>query len=749
MGKCQARTGRQCLVRHSNCFFAPVGLSSKKSRLRIAFGAALAITRTISLGSMNVPVLASNQTVTHCPYCALQCGMILVQNGSQISVAARDFPTNKGGLCRKGWAAAELLGAADRLQTPLMRRRKGGELRAASWDEALDRIAAEFKSIAKVHGANAVAVFGGGGLTNEKAYLLGKFARVALGTANIDYNGRFCMASAAAAGLRAFGLDRGLPFPLEDVPSAEAILLAGANPAETMPPIMQYFEEQRRRGGQLIVADPRRTPTAATADLHLQLAPGTDTALYNGLLHIAVSDGLIDPDFIAGRTAGFEAVRLAVAAYWPDRVERITGVPALQLLQAAHILGKAATAMFLTARGPEQQSHGVDNVFAVINLALALGKAGRPFSGYGCLTGQGNGQGGREHGLKADQLPGYRRIDNPAHRAEIAAIWGVSPKSLPGPGLSACELLDALGEDGGIRALLIMGSNVLVSAPASAHIRNRIESLDILVVADSFLSETAALADVVLPVAQWAEEEGTVTNLEGRILLRRQAVPRPADVWTDTEIIKALADRLGHAGQFSRVPEEIFAELRRASAGGAADYAGVSYDRIMAEDGVFWPCPSENHAGTPRLFLDRFATADGRAKFHAVKYTAPAEEPDPDYPFYLTTGRLLVHYQSGAQTRRIPALNEAEPEPFVEIHPDAARSVGVGEGGRIRLVTRRGAAELRARMDPSLRRDTVFVPFHWGGAGCANLLTNPALDPVSKIPEFKVCAVRLEPLNPP
>lgn len=698
---------------------------------------------------MNVSVPASSETVTHCPYCALQCGMTLVRNGNRITVAARDFPTNKGGLCRKGWTAAELLDAPDRLTAPLMRARKGGELREVSWDEALDRIAAEVGSIAKTNGADAVAVFGGGGLTNEKAYLLGKFARVALGTANIDYNGRFCMASAAAAGLRAFGLDRGLPFPIEDIPGAEVILLAGANPAETMPPIMQYFEEQQRRGGRLIVVDPRRTATAATATLHLQLAPGSDTALANGLLNIAIKDGLIDRDFIAGRTAGFESVRLAVAAYWPERVERITGVPEHLLRHAAHILGKAATAMFLTARGPEQQSRGVDNVLAFVNLALALGHAGKPFSGYGCLTGQGNGQGGREHGQKADQLPGYRRLDNPAHRAEIAAIWGVSPQSLPGPGRSACELLDALGPAGGIRALLIMGSNVLVSAPQAGHVSDRLASLDLLVVADPFLSETAAMADVVLPVAQWAEEEGTMTNLEGRILLRRQAIPPPPGVRTDAQIIKGLADRLGRGDLFSDAPKEIFEELRRASAGGAADYAGVTYDRITAADGIFWPCPEEQHPGTPRLFLDRFATPDGRAKFHAVKYRAAAEEPDHDYPFYLTTGRVLAHYQSGTQTRRIQALNEAEPEPFAEIHPDAARDAGVVQGGMVRLVTRRGAAELRARFDPTMRLDTVFVPFHWGGAGCANLLTNPALDPVSKIPEFKVCAVRLEPPTQP
>ncbi len=697
---------------------------------------------------MNVPVPASSETATHCPYCALQCGMTLVRNENHITVAGRDFPTNKGGLCRKGWRAAALLEAPDRLTAPLMRDGKTSDLRPVSWEQALGRIATEIMSIRRSHGADAVAVFGGGGLTNEKAYLLGKFARVALGTANIDYNGRFCMASAAAAGLRAFGLDRGLPFPIEDIAGTEAILLAGGNPAETMPPIMQYFEEQQRRGGQLIVADPRRTATAAMASLHLQLAPGSDGALANGLLHIAIQDGLIDHAFIAGRTTGFELARHAVASFWPDRVERITGVPERRLRRAAHLLGEARTAMFLTARGPEQQSHGVENVFAFINLALALGHAGKLYAGYGCLTGQGNGQGGREHGQKADQLPGYRRLDNPVHRAEVAAVWGVNPQSLPGPGPSACELIDALGPEGGIRALLIMGSNVLVSAPRAGHVRGKLSQLELLVVADPFLSETAQLADVVLPVAQWAEEEGTMTNLEGRILLRRQAIPPPMGVRTDVQIIKGLADRLGCGSLFSDASREIFEELRRASAGGAADYGGVTYERIQTADGVFWPCPAENHPGTPRLFLDRFATEDGRAKFHPVKHLQPAEEPDRDYPYFLTTGRVLAHYQSGTQTRRVAALNDAEPEPFAEIHPDVARDAGIVQDGLVRLVTRRGTAEFRVRLDPAIRHDTIFVPFHWSGAGCANLLTNAALDPVSKIPEFKVCAVRLETIRP-
>jgi assimilatory nitrate reductase catalytic subunit len=683
-------------------------------------------------------------TETHCPYCAMQCGMTLVPADGAWSVAARDFPTNKGGLCRKGWTSAELLAVPDRLTTPLMRAAKGAPLLPVSWDAALTRIVSTIREIQMAHGRDAVGVFGGGGLTNEKAYLLGKFARVALRTANIDYNGRFCMASAAAAGIKAFGMDRGMPFPLADIPQAEAVFLAGANPAATMPPIMQYFEAQQKNGGKLIVSDPRRTMTARSADLHLQLTPGTDGALANGLLHVAIKDGLIDRDFIEARTTGFESVRRVVASYWPDRVERITGVPARQVSEAAHILGEAASAITLSARGAEQQSHGVDNVLALINLMLALGKVGRPRCGYGCLTGQGNGQGGREHGQKADQLPGYRKLDDPAHRAFIAGVWGVAEDTLPKPGMSAVELLDSLGAPGGVRALLVMGSNILVSAPESGALPARLAALDLLVVADAFLSETAAMADVVLPVTQWAEEEGTMTNLEGRILLRRRAAAAPPEVRTDAQIIRALAELLGCGDKFPDDPRAIFDELRRASAGGVADYAGVTWERIAAEDGVFWPCPSEDHPGTPRLFMERFATPDGRARFHPVLDRAADETPDAEYPFVLTTGRLLEHYQSGTQTRRIASLNEAAPEPMLEIHPDMARSAGIAQGDMVRLVTRRGEAHFRARLDASMRLDTLFVPFHWGGIGCANLLTNPALDPISRIPEYKVCAVRIE-----
>jgi assimilatory nitrate reductase catalytic subunit len=670
--------------------------------------------------------------------------MGLRRSGAAVEVEALDFPTNRGSLCQKGWTSVELLDSPERLTTPLMRDRRDASLQPVTWDAALDRIAAEIGRAQERGGRDAVAIFGGGGLTNEKAYQLGKFARVALRTSQIDYNGRFCMSSAAAAGIRAFGIDRGLPFPLSDISSAAAILLVGSNLAETMPPVMRYLAEQRDGGGQLIVVDPRATATTRAATLHLQVTPGTDLALALGLLHIVLTEGHVDEEYVASRTTGFDAVRRIVAAYWPERVERITGVPVSQQRRAARILAEAETAMVLTARGAEQHSKGTDTVSAYINLALARGLPGRPGSGYGCLTGQGNGQGGREHGQKADQLPGYRKIDDPAARAHVARVWGVDPDELPGPGRSAYELLDALGTDNGPRALLVFGSNVAVSAPRAGHVQDRLAALDFLAVADIVLSDTAECADVVLPTTQWAEENGTMTNLEGRVLRRRQAVVPPPGVRTDLSMIADLAARLGAPSTFSPDPGDVFEELRRASAGGPADYAGITLERIDAEDGVFWPCPAPEHPGTPRMFLDRFDTPDGRARFVPVEHRPVAEDLDDDFPIYLTTGRVLQHYQSGAQTRRVPTLAEASPDVFVELNPDLADRLEVIEGDAVRVVSRRGETVGRARLSEGIRADTVFMPFHWPGSGRANLVTNPALDPTSRMPEFKVCAVRLE-----
>ncbi|MBQ1060441.1 molybdopterin oxidoreductase family protein [Micromonospora sp. C41] len=685
------------------------------------------------------------QAATHCPYCALQCGMVLRATGDGVEVGARDFPTNRGGLCQKGWTAADLLDHPDRLTTPLLRDRPGSELRPATWDEALHRIAAGVRDVQQRHGPDAVAVFGGGGLTNEKAYALGRFARVTLRTRHIDYNGRWCMSSAAAAGNRAFGIDRGLPFPLADLGHADTLLLVGANPAETMPPLMRHVTDLRERGGRLIVVDPRATATARQADLHLQPLPGTDLAVANALLHIALTEGWLDRAYVAERTTGFDEVRRTVAGYWPAEVERLSGVPVADLHATARALATVDRAIILTARGAEQHAKGVDTVTALINLALALGLPGRPGSGYGCLTGQGNGQGGREHGQKADQLPGYRRIDDPAARAHVAGVWGVDPDSLPGPGVPAYQLLDALGTPSGARALLVFGSNPVVSAPRAARVESRLRALDLLVVADFVRSETAELADVVLPVAQWAEEDGTMTNLEGRVLRRRALREPPAGVRTELEILAALAGRLTDGAPLPSDPREVFAELGRASAGGPADYAGITWDRIDADTGVFWPCPDRDGPDTPRLFADRFPTPDGRARFHAVTHRPAAEPVCADYPLHFTTGRVLAQYQSGAQTRRVAALRRAAPGGFVELHPDLAARLGVTEGAPVRVVSRRGELRAPARLSTAIRPDTVFAPFHWPGAQRANSVTNDALDPVSGMPEFKICAVRVEP----
>ncbi|MFB9660764.1 molybdopterin oxidoreductase family protein [Glycomyces mayteni] len=673
-----------------------------------------------------LPVLRSADT--HCPYCALQCGMRLEEDADGTVTAA----PRGGGMCKKGWTSPELLDHPDRITTPLLRGRP------VSWDEALDHVAARVKAVQAAHGKDAVGVFGGGGLTNEKVYQLGKWTRLALGTKHIDYNGRFCMSSAAAALNRAFGVDRGLPFPAEDLKDAEVVVLVGANPAETMPPFMRFLQN-----AELIVVDPRRTATAEAAQLHLQTAPGTDLALANGLLHIAIEQGFLDRAYIADHTSGFDEVRQTAAGYWPAFVERITGVSVPDLYAAARLMAGRKTAI-LTARGSEQHAKGVDTVTAWINLALALGLPGRPSSGYGCLTGQGNGQGGREHGQKADQLPGYRMITDPAAREHVAGVWGVDPETIPGPGVSAVELLRKCGEE--VRMLFVLGSNPVVSAPRAARVADRLKDLDCLVSLDFVMSETARLAEVVLPVTQWAEEDGTMTNLEGRVIRRRSLRPAPGEVRSDLWIMSELAARLDAPGAYSTDPEAVFAELGRASAGGKADYSGITYGRMETQS-FQWPVPAPDHDGTPRMFTDlRFFTPDGRARFTAVDHRHPAERRDSVYPLYLTTGRILTQYQSGAQTRRIGSLDG---EQFLQIHPDTAVRHGIGDGDLVRVTSRRGSYTAPARLSADIRPDTVFSPFHFPGAANANAAVSDVLDPISRMPEFKVCAVKIAPAPGP
>ena len=699
---------------------------------------------------------------THCPYCALQCAMTLsVPAAAEVplEVTGREFPTNRGGLCRKGWTSTSVLEHPGRVTEPLLKGADGVH-RPVDWDTALNLVATAVRTTRAAYGPDAVGVFGGGGLTNEKAYQLGKFARLGLGTSRIDYNGRFCMSSAAAAGIRAFGLDRGLPFPVADLDGAATVLLLGSNVAETMPPFVQHLRGARDAGG-LIVVDPRRSATAAlTADgagLHLQPLPGSDLALLLGLAHVVIHEGLADQAYIAGRTAGYPAVARSVAGFWPERVQSLTGVPAGLVRDTARRLADGARcggSYILTGRGVEQHVDGTDTATAAINLALLLGLPGSARSGYGTLTGQGNGQGGREHGQKADQLPGYRKITDPAARAHVAGVWGVPEALIPGPGVPAVELLDSLGQPDGVRCLFVHGANVAVSAPDANTVTASLRRLDFLVVCDFFVSETAAEADLILPVTQWAEEEGTLTNLEGRVLRRRRAVTPPPGVRSELWIMARLAELLDAPSTFSEDPETVFEELRRASAGGPADYSGIDYARLDRGEEAYWPYPVGT-AGTPRLFLEAFAHPDGRAVFTPVtpRRRAPSASSagspgcvDAGAPMTLVTGRWLEHYQSGAQTRRVPALVDARPEARLQLHPSAAAAQGIDDGALVLVANGRGEVLCRADVSPDIRPDTVFLPFHFPGAESANRLTEAATDPVSGMPEFKTSQVWVRPV---
>jgi assimilatory nitrate reductase catalytic subunit len=680
---------------------------------------------------------------THCCFCGIQCGIQLkVKDDRVVGFEPwNEFPVNQGKLCPKGIARYLQNNHPDRLLTPLLR--TAGGFRPAAWDEALDRVVGEIRRIQAAHGKDAFAVLSGASLTNEKAYLMGKFARVALGTANIDYNGRLCMVSAAAGNRLAFGIDR-VANPWSDIPLAKCLIIAGSNVGECFPILTDYIWRARDAGARIIVIDPRMTPLARTADLYLPVRPGRDSALMNGILHVLVERGFIDEEFIARHTTGFEGVREVVAPWTPARTAEVTGVPSAAIVRAAEMWWEAETGMLLHARGIEHHTKGVENVLTCINLVLATGRIGRPGSGYGTITGQGNGQGGREHGQRCNQLPGGRDIEKAEHRQEIAKFWRVAEAELPRSGLTAVELMDA-ARAGTIKGLLTISFNPMVSLPDARLTREALERLEFYTAIDFFLSESARHADVVLAGSLHEEDDGTVTTGEARVVRIRQAVPPPGGARRDWQIVVELARRLGKGDFFPYAEaEDIFRELCGASRGGPVDYSGLTY-RKLGEQGVFWPCPAHDHPGTPRLFEDkRFSFPDGKARFNAVAYRPPAEDADAEYPILLTTGRVVSQYLSGNQTRRIGPLVSQCPEPYVEIHPTLAARLGVATGEPVRVVSHRDALTLPALVVKTIRPDTVFIPYHWAGRQSANLLTNRALDPISKIPEYKVCAVRLE-----
>ena len=686
---------------------------------------------------------------THCSFCGMQCGIKLKVRDEQVVGFEpwEEFPFNHGMLCPKG-VKRYLQGAhPDRLATSLVRTESGFE--PIAYDAAIQLAARRLRETQEKYGKDAVAVYGGASMITEKAYVLGKFARVALQTKNIDYNGRLCMVSAGTAYKLTFGIDRATnPWP--DLATADVILVAGSNTAECAPITTHYLWQCRERGGRLIVVDPRMTPISRNADLYLPVRPGTDLALFLAMLHVIVRDGLVKRAYLDAHTTGFDAVAASVASWTPERAATVTGVPAANIEKAAHWIGETDRAMGIHARGIEHHSKGVENCLAMLNLFLATGNFGREGAGCMMITGQGNGQGGREHGQKADQLPGARSIADPEHRKYVAGVWGVEPESLPGPGLSAAEIMEAIHR-GEIKALFSMCFNPLVSLPDATFTREALSKLEFFAVIDFFLSETAHHADLVFCGSMHEEDEGVICSAEGRVQKINKAIDPPGDARSDARIICDLAEALGR-GQYFRYPStrEIFDELRVASKGGIADYYGITWERIEDELGVFWPCPEIGHPGTKRLFEDgRFYHADGKAHLQVTEWRESGDPTDADYPLLLTTGRVVSHYLSGTQTRRIGPLVDQYPEPRIELHPRLAERHGLQTGDWIRVTTRRASVVAQSSVVKTIRPDTIFIPYHWPGRRSANLLTHRTLDPRSKIPEYKVSACRIEKVAPP
>jgi assimilatory nitrate reductase catalytic subunit len=703
---------------------------------------------------------------THCCFCGQQCGIQLRVRGNEVIGFEpwEDFPFNRGMLCPKGVKRYLQGSHPDRLLRALLRdpTSRGG-FRPIAYDEAIATAARAIDRIQSTHGPAAMAVLGGASLTTEKTYLLGKFARVCLKTPYIDYNGRLCMVSAGAANKKAFGVDR-TTNPWSDIVGTEVIWVAGSNVAECSPITTNYLWQAREHGAKIIVQDPRITPIARTCDLYLPVRPGRDAALFAGVLGLMIEHGWIDRDFIDRNTIGFEQVAEYCKAWTPARTAEVTGVPERSIREAARLWGTAKSSFLFHARGIEHHSNGVQNALGTINLVLASGRLGKPKSGYGTIVGQGNGQGGREHGQKCDQLPGWRDISNPDHRKYIAGVWGVPAEELPGPGVDAYELFRKI-DAGEIKGLLSICFNPKVSLPDSGLVERALSKLEFYVAIDFFLNETARHADVVLPGSLHEEDEGTVTQVEGRVIKINKAVDCPGEARRDWVVLQDLARALGRPKGFTFAsPREIFEELRVASKGGVADYSGITYEKIERQMGVFWPCysqdpetgqPTPDHAGTPRLFepdsynpvakgKGPFYFPDGKARFHVAEHRAPVDDASEEYPLFLTTGRVVSHFLSGTQTRRIGPLVKQAPEPRIEMHPRLAGKLGIADGDWTTCETRRGEITLRAAVVTTIRPDTVFIPFHWAGPKSVNRITVAAQDPISKIPQYKVCGCRVK-----
>jgi anaerobic selenocysteine-containing dehydrogenase len=690
---------------------------------------------------------------TICPYCGVGCGLLVkVRDGRIVEVKGdKEHPSTLGGICPKGAQIDQIIDTPNRLRSAWWRESRSSAFQSESLDAALDRLASRYGAILRDHGPDAVGFYVSGQLTTESQYVFNKLAKGAIGTNNIDANSRLCMASAASAYKMALGADAP-PTCYEDFDLAECFLVVGANMAECHPVLWQRLKRRaHRKRVRIIVVDPRRTPTAEAAHLHLPIRPGTDVALLNAMLHVLVAQGRINERFIRQHTENWEATRDAVEAWSPGRAAKICGITELEIHRAAFWFGQSAEALSLWAMGVNQSTSGVAKNLALINLHLATGKIARPGSGPFSLTGQPNAMGGREVGYMSGLLPGHREVTNARHREEIARIWGVPGRQIQSkPGLDAVRLFEA-AETGRIKALWIVGCNPLATMPNANQVRRALERVELLVVQDCYHpTETSRLADVVLPAALNLEMEGTMTNSERRISLMRPLVPPPGEARPDWEIASRFAARLGFEEQFSYSgAADVFEEHKLCCANvHQLQMNGLSYRRLKRL-ALQWPCPNFASRGVARRYRNKsFATVSGRAQFHPLDYLPPSDALTTDYPLVLNTGRIASQWHTRTKTGHVAKLNKTCPAPFASTHPADAERLGFAEGDAVRVVSRRGFARTILKLDDTVAPGTLFMSFHWGQSyhddACVNTMTSPESDPISRQPELKFSAVRLE-----
>lgn len=702
------------------------------------------------------------QTRSVCAYCGVGCGLKVESQrveGKLRVVAVKgdpNHPANNGALCSKGATLAQVLDMSHRLRYPQWRENQHENFRRVSWDEALDTAVAKFQEIIAEHGPDAVAFYGSGQFLTEDYYVAQKLVKGFLGTNNFDANSRLCMSSAVAAYKLSFGQD-GPPASYADLDVADCFFIIGANMADCHPILFNRLRGRKKTGGEnvkLIVADPRRTNTAAQADYYLPLKPGGDVALLNSFLFVLYQQNLIDRDFIKNHTSGWEAVEQNLANYAPELVEEVTGLSAAQIREAALAFGNSKAAVTLWSMGINQSIQGVDKNRAILNLHLATGQIGKPGAGPFSLTGQPNAMGGREAGGLAHLLPGHRSVTDPTDRTEVEKHWGLPTGAISAkPGLSAVELFEAL-ESGKVKAVWIAATNPLASMPDLNQARRALQKAELVIVQDAYFpTESGQLAHLLLPAAQWAEREGVMTNSERRLSLLERGADPVGEARPDWQIFADFARRMGFGAAFSWDDSEaVFEEFKALTAGRDLDITGVTYERLRRES-LQWPCPASDHPGTTRLYSDsKFHTPDGKARFAAPEQGQLAEPPSAEFPFVLTTGRLRDQWHTMTRTGHIAALLKVNSEPFIALHPADAQKFNLQDGQSVEVRSRRGRAILKANLSDKIRPGVLFAPFHWGmvflggEGGACNDLTSRAFDPISKEPELKACAVALRPV---